>query len=464
MRPGRRILANFFNLSAGELVARLVNFAAFAHLARVLGSTTFGRIGFVMTIVTYLAIPVLQGFDSVAIRDAARDRSLLARYAANILAIRLVATLAVWGALAAVVRLAAPEPPLGPLLLGFSLTLFATAASVKWAFQAVENTRPVAVAGIFSQLGFAAGALTIARPDQLLRIPLFLLAGEMAGALVLAFWFSRSFGALVPAFDFTLWKRLFRHSAPLLASTVLGALLFNFDVLALAVFQPAGAVGLYTAVYKLVVVFFTPLTLLQVSMLPTLSRACTLHSGVAATAEPALRYLVAAFAPLPFLGLLISPRLLEFLFGAEYAAGSLALQILLFALPLMAQRSLFRIILVSYNLQHLDLRTVAAGTATNVFLDLLLVPRFSIVGAAVSTLCSEFVILGLSHHFVWRDVEKVFLLGQWVRPLMGVAVTMPVAWSLRAAPLALLLAVSAAVYLAALAFLRVISWKEIASR
>jgi O-antigen/teichoic acid export membrane protein len=454
MSPARRILGTFFSLSAGELAARLVSFAAFAHLARVLGASDFGRIGLVLTIVTYLQIPVLQGFDSVGMRDVSRDRSLLRRYAGSILTMRLLAAVVTWGVAALLA-----QPPLRWLLLLFALTLFPQAASLKWAFQAVERARPVAAAGVVSQAVFAAGAFTVAGPEQLLRVPAFVLAGETAAALLLGGLFVRSFGVPRPGLD----ARLFRESAPLAASSVLGTLLFNFDVLALAWFQPDSAVGLYTAVYKLVLLFSTPLTLFQISLLPTLARAATGGaSGLAATASPALRYLALVFLPLPFGGWLVAERLLAFLYGTEYTAGTAALRILLASLPWMAFRSLFRIILVSYQQQRLDLRTMLAGTLANVAVNLALTPRWGVAGAACATLASELVIFGMSYYYIRTRVERLPVLRHCGRPLAASAVMLAAGGAVHAVPLALQIGVAAAAYLAAAFVLRAVTWKEIA--
>ncbi len=399
-RPARRILNNLFYLSAGELLARLAHFAAFAHLARALGPSGFGGVGFAMTVASYLLIPVLQGYDSVGIREVARDHRRVEAYAGGILAIRLLSAAAVWLALLGALALFPPEPRLGALLALFGLTLFPAAASLKWAFQALERNRPVAVAGIVAQLIFAAGAFTVRGPDQSLEVPLYLLAGEMAGALLLAGVFCRSVGRLGLVWDRAQWRALFRESAPLALSTLLGTLLFNFDVLALAWFRTPAEVGVYTALYRLVLLLFAPLTLFQLSIFPTLARAPA--GELKRLAGTALRYLAAVFAPLPVAGLFAAGPALGLLFGAEYAAGATALRILLWALPLMALRSLFRIILVSRDLQRLDLRAVAAATVTNVGLDLILVPGSGVVGAAVSTLSSEVVLLALS----WRYLRS----------------------------------------------------------
>lgn len=463
MKPARTILLNFLNLSVGEAIARLVNFAAFAHLARALGSSNFGRIGFLMTIVTYLLIPVMQGFDSVGIRDVARDRARLQSYAGSILLIRALSALVTWTAVVAAVSVFQPQPPMGTLVMLFGLLLFPGALSLKWAFQAVEQTRPVAVAGIVAQLAFAAGAFMIRGPEQLLRVPVYSLAGESMGALVLMAAFVRRFGWFRPVLETRFWKELFRESAPLAASTVLGTLLFNFDVLALGWFQPASAVGLYTAVYKLILLFSTLLTLFQLSLFPSLARAFTEGRELAPMAAKVLRFVTAAFLPLAFAGGLMARPLLGFLFGAEYEGGAAALRILLWSLPWMALRSVFRIILVSYNLQRLDLRAVAAGAATNVALDLVLVPGLGTVGAAISTLSSELVIFYGSYRYVWRRIEPIFVLRHFARPLLASLVMFVPGLLLLGAPLGVQAVSAAALYLATLFFVRGITWKEIAA-
>jgi O-antigen/teichoic acid export membrane protein len=463
MRAGRRIASNFFNLSAGELIARLVNFAAFAHLARVLGSGEFGRIGFMMTVVSYLLIPVLQGLDSVGIREVARDRERLRAYAGSILAIRLLSAVITWAGLLAVVVVTAPAPPMPMLALLFGLTLFPSSLSLKWAFQAAEQMRPVAVAGIAAQTAFAAGAFIIRGPDQLLFVPICLLAGETAGALVLAATFVRRFGWFQPVLQWQFWKDLLVESAPLALSTILGTLLFNFDVLALARFQSAAAVGIYTAVYKLVLLFSTLLTLFQLTVFPTLSRAYASGQNPGAIAGRVLHYVGAGFVPLAFAGSLLARPLIRFLFGSSYLPGAAALEILMWSLPFMALRSVFRIILVSYNLQRLDLLAVAAGAFTNIALDLALAPRLSTTGTALSTLGSELVIFFCSYRSVWRRVDRVAVARHVVRPLCASVVMFFAGRLLESTPLVLQASAAGIIYVTALCLMRGLEWKEIAA-
>jgi O-antigen/teichoic acid export membrane protein len=275
--------------------------------------------------------------------------------------------------------------------------------------------------------------------------------------------FLSRFGSLRPVWERSLWKELFRESAPLAVSTVLGTLLFNFDVLALERFQPTSAVGLYTAVYKLVLLFATLLTLFQLSLFPTLARAYTSKRELKPIAGSVLHFVAAAFVPLAFGGAWFARPLLEALFGPEYGPGALTLGILMCSLPLMALRSVFRIILVSYNLQRLDMRAVLAGTLTNIVLDLALAARLSTVGTALSTLSSEVVILVLSYRYVWTRIEPIGIGRHCLRPVAASLVMLVAGRAAAATPLLAQVGVVAATYLAALLLLRGLDWKEIAA-
>ena len=63
------MLRNFLTLSAGEIAARGMHALAFLVLARVLKPAGLGTFELATAITTYALIVVLQGFDTIAIRE-----------------------------------------------------------------------------------------------------------------------------------------------------------------------------------------------------------------------------------------------------------------------------------------------------------------------------------------------------------------------------------------------------------
>jgi O-antigen/teichoic acid export membrane protein len=446
----RRILTNFFNLSAGELLSRVATFLAFVHLARVLGTGPFGQISFVTTVVSYLLLGVTQGFDAIGMREVARDRSTLNRYTGNILAVRIVFAAAlyvgVWGALAFLQL----DPQVRRLLPLFALCLFSSAVSLKWVFQAQEQSVPVAASGMVVQAVFAAGCFLVRNAGEIAWVPVFRLAGELAAAAGLGLLFRRQGGRLRPVWDPPFWRTLLRDSFPLALTSALGTIQYNFDVLVLAWLTTAATVGLYAAASRVLLLFSILLVLFQISLFPTLARARAGFHDLKKISDAVLRFMVAACLPVALACTVAAPRLLELLFGAAYGAAAPALQVLIWTLPLAGVRSLYRQILVAYGLQRYELAAMTAGSIGSVAANLALAPRFGAVGSAAAALISTTVVLVSACYFVSRHVLPLPWISHLGKPLVAGVAMLGAALALSRTPLALQVAGALAVYVAVL--------------
>lgn len=56
MNTAQRIIKNTVSLLTGSVIARLLGFVVIVYLARILGPGSFGKISFVMAIVTYFIL------------------------------------------------------------------------------------------------------------------------------------------------------------------------------------------------------------------------------------------------------------------------------------------------------------------------------------------------------------------------------------------------------------------------
>ena len=112
------------------------------------------------------------------------------------------------------------------------------------------------------------------------------------------------------------------------------------------------------------------------------------------------RWIAIAGVPAVLLGaalaLWLPQRVLVILFGPEYAEGASILRVLVWVLPLQGFRLLLRQVLVAFHLQRMDTRNLSLGVLTNVIIDLLLIPSLGALGCAISTICSEIVIVAAS--------------------------------------------------------------------
>jgi O-antigen/teichoic acid export membrane protein len=98
---------------------------------------------------------------------------------------------------------------------------------------------------------------------------------------------------------------------------------------------------------------------------------------------------------LPFVvgGALIAPRLMGLIFGNEYAPAGTALRLLLISLFFIALHGGTRNLFLAYDRLSWETWIMAGGVIVNVALNLFLIPRFGLNGAAFATAAAEALVL-----------------------------------------------------------------------
>src|SRR5687767_13600260 len=184
--PRMNPFRNIFKLSAGDLVAKALNFIAFVFLARTLGVESYGVLELAIAIQVYLLLAGDAGLELWATREAARGadtRDLIN----GVLSIRVLLATASFAALALALWLTPPSPRypgLRQLVLLFGLTIFPQAIGLKWLFMGRENMSRVAGGLVLAQIAFSVAVLFVVRtPQSVVWVPVIRVAGDAATAV-----------------------------------------------------------------------------------------------------------------------------------------------------------------------------------------------------------------------------------------------------------------------------------------
>jgi O-antigen/teichoic acid export membrane protein len=132
-----------------------------------------------------------------------------------------------------------------------------------------------------------------------------------------------------------------------------------------------------------------------------------------------MRYLLALSAPLAVGGFMLAPQLLDFLYGARNAGALPAFQVLVWVIPLQyVSEFLGYVVLVKGN-ERLATRSLLISTSCNVMINLVLVPRYGFMAAAVVTVITEAVLV-LQYLWILRAEIRQFDVGMvLLRPLLA---------------------------------------------
>src|SRR5208337_3973952 len=89
----RRLAINYLFLSGGEFAAKLLTFASFTYLARVLGPVNYGSVEFTLAAMVFFTLPADLGLASYGAREIARDPGSAPRLLHEIAGLRLMLAL-----------------------------------------------------------------------------------------------------------------------------------------------------------------------------------------------------------------------------------------------------------------------------------------------------------------------------------------------------------------------------------
>jgi len=243
-----------------------------------------------------------------------------------------------------------------------------------------------------------------------------------------------------------------RTSFPLMINLLLATVFFRIDILLLKPMKGDAVVGYYGAAYKyidglnIIPAYFTQ------AIFPLMSRyADSSRDSLMRAYRLALRLLLMIALPIAFGTPFIAEGLIMVLGGAEYLPDSkIALQLIIWFLPFSFVNSVTQYVLIAINQQRFLTKAFVIGVSFNLIANLIVIPRFSYMGAAVVTVLSEFALLIPFYYAVRKHVGPLPWLGLFWRPLLASSIMAAVMWLLRGIPWPLLTVVGAAVYLIAL--------------
>lgn len=404
------------------------------YLARVLGVVHFGVLEFAGSLLTWFLLAGDGGLEMWAIREAARTqdlRSLVAR----VLPLRALLAGISFAVLAGVAPFLHVEPAelvpmLRQVLLLFGLSVFAQAVTLKWVFLGQERMNRVVRGLVLGQIVFAVATFALVRDSEgLLWAALIRVASDLVMAAWFAAVFVRDHGGLRISFAAGDTGAILRPALTLGAAQALALLNYNFDAVLLGFLHGVRDVGFYNAAYRPVTVALAvPLTYFQ-GLFPALARTWTEGpERLRELAARSLRLCAIVAVPLGVGGTLLAESVIALLFGPQYAESALPLKLLVWSAALVILRGSYRHSLNAAGLQNLDLRCAGVSCGLNVGLNVLLIPRYGMLGAAGATVFADVVWFAMAAWYFNRRIATLSPVAALARPAVAGAVMGVVLW------------------------------------
>jgi O-antigen/teichoic acid export membrane protein len=300
----------------------------------------------------------------------------------------------------------------------------------------------------------------VRQPEDLVRAPLAQLLGEGVGAFLLLRLLPSGLARVRARLDPGAIRPLLARSWPIVGHSLLGLAIFNSDFLFLRAFRDSAAVGLYAAAYTLISFFLNLGAAYTMTLLPVITRLRDDPAEAKVLYDGSMAQVMTGALPVAIGGFLVAGGVIDLVFTPAYHASTLPLQVLLWTIPVALIRNVSQSALIGYGRQDQLLHTVAWAAAVNVVLNLALIPRWGMLGAAIATLATEVVRTMLAVRYAWRLGLPMTSPRRFVRIALA-ALTMGLAvWLAGALPVLATIAIGALTYGVALTVLGVLRFRR----
>ncbi len=417
-------------------------------------------------IVLFVAFDIFTNFglDVLLIREVSQQRKRAGHYLYNSSVFRLALSAAgapllaglllLWGGSGAEAIPGEGLLAIGLLYIGlFPASLSKGMTSLFYANEQAE--KPAAIATITTMNKAVLGVIMLLLGEGIVGLAAVSIFNNCLTLLVLL-WAGRKFIGRVYSLapDFKFLAEMARESFPLMLNHFLATVFFQVDIVILQALKGAAVVAQYGTAYKwLLAINIVPAFFTQ-ALFPVISRqAKEDRAALSRSYRFGIKLLFALTLPLAVAFTILAEPLTLILAGPRYLPdGAIALQLMIWSIPIGWMNSLTQYALIALGLQRLITRAFAIAVAFNIAANLIFIPQYGFQAAAIATIASELALFLPFVYLLRRQLKDLRMASLLWRSLVALAAMLAVLVILGQSLLALV--ASGVVYAAALLLLR----------
>jgi O-antigen/teichoic acid export membrane protein len=463
----KSVLTNSMVLLGSKVVTWAFAFVMTIMLPRYLGAAVYGRLYFAISLTSVFAIMVEFGLNSLVSREISKKPEDTTAYLVNAALLKAGLWIVAFAIMNAFVRIAdyPPQTVAAVMILGVAIMITSMSSLLVAVLQATRHINWVAISSIAEKavltcLGVAA---LLSGYGMLVIAGIMLLSATIGLALDL-FWFVRlSRVAPVHAgWEGVRPRPLFVRALPFFSVVFLGAIYFRVDVIIMSLVKSSVVVGWYGASYRL---FETTNLIPEAFMFAFFPVFCRMalrkDTSLALATQKALDLLLLIGIPVAVGMFTLAGPIVKTLYGAQFLPSVGSLRLLALATPLLYTNAAFVQLLVATDRQKKLAVTAGIGAVVNVGLNLLLIPRYGHIGAAATTVVTEFVVTVVNYRFLPRGLTSELKVTTPAKALVAAAVMAVPLVLMRGENVFLTIAVGVGVYFTVVALIKALPAEDV---
>lgn len=382
----------------------------FPYISRILGPDNYGKFSFSNSIISYFMLAALLGIETYAVREGSRirnDKYKINKFVSEVFSINILSLILSYVFLLFIVFTNQKIYCYKELILILSIMIPCSVLGRDYINIIFEDYFYITIRYIVIQmLGvFAIYLFVKKQEDYLIYTCIYMITNSLGYIINLVY--TRRFCS----FKLTIHMNLKQHLIPILilfGGQLAVTIYIQSDITMLGFFYSDKEVGVYTITSKVYMLVKGIINALTTVAIPRL--AYYLGENQAEKyrkfSNQLIRYLFLFVIPLIIGLFFFSENILQVIGGIQYISGSNTLKVLALALFCAVFSGLFCNGIMVPNRKEKEFFAVTALSACmNIVLNLFFIPKIGIMGAAVTTLVSEVLVLLLSFYYIKQYFE-----------------------------------------------------------
>jgi O-antigen/teichoic acid export membrane protein len=410
-----KVAKNISWLSADNFAATVSAAIVSVVVARTLGPAAAGTWGYVFAIYSLGLLLSTLGTDQIVVVDLVAKREQRGTIMSTALGLRAIASAVVVATLLfASITIDTQSAEQNLLIRVVTLSVIAMSFDVigNW-FRSQLRFDRIAIPSIVSTaVGGAAKIFFVTREHSILPLGLLTVAQSLLMQAMIVFAaFRGGVGDIFRGFSFRYARELLRSSVPLMISGIAVFVYLRANVFFLNEIEGKADVGLYNAAAAISgISYFIP-TVVVTALTPSLYR---MHNEEQTKFERSFQYmtnmLVVCLSMIALAVMLFSHRIILALYGKAFLPAAAVLELHVWTVIPVALGLTSSVWLAAEKRTAVLMTRTVCGGVVNVALNLLLIPRLGIIGAAIATLVAMFTASMFMLPFLGKTARRVFVI------------------------------------------------------
>ncbi|WP_367247267.1 flippase [uncultured Methanobrevibacter sp.] len=411
MSQVRTIFKNMSWLLVSQIIASVCGFIWTIVIARYLGVSDYGIMGFAISLTGILGFTLDFGISTHIVRHIATDINSAPKYLGNAIPLKSIfAIVTLLFTLIILILMKSDELTITiTLLFTIEMIIKSFIGIINGSFQAFEEGKYQGIGNtilnilllifilisIFSDLGLY--GITFS----------YILANFIA--LIYEYYVLNKL-IFKPKFELNkaFCKNITLASIPFAVGAILYTLYYSIDVVMLTKLVGNYATGIYNATYKLISVLNLFYGVYGAVIFPVMSKFYKNDKKLLTVSfEKSIKYLMLIIIPLALATMFYSTDIIHLIYGHEYDAASSVLSILIWTVCLLFVNGACNYLLNSSHKEVTVTKIYGIAALFNIILNFIMIPYFSYDGAAITTVLSDLLIMILQLYVIYKLGHRV---------------------------------------------------------